>query len=267
MALSLISVITKAKLQRYHTGLKNLFVAKETGKGLSTNDLTNELKLKLDGIAEGATNVIVEDVLTSVSKTNALSAAQGKVLDEKIKAINTTMEDLGTGDMLKSTYDADDSGVVDDAEKLGGKLPAFYATAADLTGEVSRAKAAEKTNADAIAAIVADYLKAADKATLQGLINTLAGRVTTNEGDIATLNGTGEGSVDKKITDAFNDFSTKVTDDGVVNSYKELIDYAASHGAEFTTMVGNVTALQNDHYNSTNLVEITDEEIDAILAS
>ena len=26
------------------------------------------------------------------------------------------------------------------------------------------------------------------------------------------------------IDDAFNDFSTKVSDDGVVNSYKELID-------------------------------------------
>lgn len=32
----------------------NKFVSKETGKGLSTNDFTTELKNKLDGIAEGA---------------------------------------------------------------------------------------------------------------------------------------------------------------------------------------------------------------------
>ncbi|HWR22179.1 MAG TPA: BppU family phage baseplate upper protein [Feifaniaceae bacterium] len=39
----------------------------------------------------------------------------------------------GSGDMLKATYDADNDGVVDDAEKLGGQLPAHYATAAGLS--------------------------------------------------------------------------------------------------------------------------------------
>lgn len=34
--------------------IKSKFVEKETGKGLSTNDFTNELKTKLDGIAAGA---------------------------------------------------------------------------------------------------------------------------------------------------------------------------------------------------------------------
>lgn len=34
----------------------------------------------------------------------------------------------GIGDMLKSTYDQDGDGVVDDAEKLGGELPSHYAT-------------------------------------------------------------------------------------------------------------------------------------------
>ena len=72
-------------------------------------------------------------------------------------------------------------------------------------------------------------------------ISTNAGKIAENTAAIATLNGTGEGSVDQKITDAFNDFSTKVSDDGVVNSYKELIDYAAENGSEFTKLVGTVT--------------------------
>lgn len=72
----------------------------------------------------------------------------------------------------------------------------------------------------------------------------LKGRVSANETAISTLNGSGEGSVSKAIDDAFNDFATKVTDDGVVNSYKELIDYAAQHGSEFTALVGDVTDLQ-----------------------
>lgn len=69
--------------------------------------------------------------------------------------------------------------------------------------------------------------------------------IKANTDAIDVLNGTGAGSVDKKITDAFNDFATKVTDDGVVNSYKELIDWAATHGAEAAEMAGAITALQN----------------------
>ena len=39
----------------------------------------------------------------------------------------------GSGDMLKEVYDTNNSGVVDDAERLGGQLPSHYATAANLT--------------------------------------------------------------------------------------------------------------------------------------
>ena len=50
------------------------------------------------------------------------------------------------------------------------------------------------------------------------------------------------GAVDQKINDAFNDFATELSDDGTVNTYKELIDYAATHGPEFTELVGEVDA-------------------------
>lgn len=62
------------------------------------------------------------------------------------------------------------------------------------------------------------------------------------QSDIDILTGDGDGSISKMITDAFNDFSTKVTNDGVVNSYKELIDWAAAHGSEATEMAAGITA-------------------------
>lgn len=62
------------------------------------------------------------------------------------------------------------------------------------------------------------------------------------QADLDVLTGTGEGSISKMIDDAFNDFSTKVTDDGVINSYKELIDWAAEHGAEATELAGGIAA-------------------------
>lgn len=66
--------------------------------------------------------------------------------------------------------------------------------------------------------------------------------ISQNATDIATLKGEGEGSINKMIDAAFDDFSTKVSDDAVVNTYKELIDYAAENGAEMVTLAGKVTA-------------------------
>jgi len=42
----------------------------------------------------------------------------------------------GGGDMLKSVYDTDNTGIVDNAEALGGNTPDYYAAAADLTSHV-----------------------------------------------------------------------------------------------------------------------------------
>lgn len=104
-------------------------VEKVDGKGLSTNDYTTEEKNKLAGIADGATKVVVEDTLTSTSPANALSAAQGKALNDRITSMSESMGNLGYGDMMKSTYDADDDGVIDNAAnatKLDGQSAAFY---------------------------------------------------------------------------------------------------------------------------------------------
>lgn len=101
----------------------NKFVEKVDGKGLSTNDYTTAEKTKLSGIDEKANKTVVEDNLTSTSTTNALSSNMGRELNEKIKAINDNMADLGGGDMLRSVYDTDNDGKVDEAnnsEKLGG---------------------------------------------------------------------------------------------------------------------------------------------------
>lgn len=67
-------------------------------------------------------------------------------------------------------------------------------------------------------------------------------RLSSTESAITTLNGEGLGSVKKKIDDAFNDFATKISDDNVVNTYKELIDYCATHSAEAAEMAGDIVA-------------------------
>ena len=56
--------------------------------------------------------------------------------------INDGADGSGAGDMVRATYDADDDGIVDDAERLGGQLPAYYASAADLAAKADSASLA-----------------------------------------------------------------------------------------------------------------------------
>lgn len=69
------------------------------------------------------------------------------------------------------------------------------------------------------------------------------------QSDLDILTGDGEGSISKMIDVAINKFATDVTDDKVVNSYKELIDWVAQHGPEATKMASgiseNKTAIAN----------------------
>ena len=71
-------------------------VDKIEGKTLSTNDYTTEDKNKLSGIQAQANKTTVENVLTSDSTTNALSAAQGKRLNELIEALTARVVALET---------------------------------------------------------------------------------------------------------------------------------------------------------------------------
>ena len=109
-------------------------VDKETGKGLSANDYTTAEKNKLAAIEAQANKTTVNNTLTSDSTTDALSAAQGKELKRQVDEAVAAIEDAGGGDMMKSTYDQDMDGVVDNAKALNGHADTYFAKATDLEG-------------------------------------------------------------------------------------------------------------------------------------
>jgi hypothetical protein len=75
-------------------------------------------------------------------------------------------------------------------------------------------------------------------------VDGLDKRVTANENAIAKLNGTGEGSVTKAVNDAINAFVEDVSNDNIVNTFKELVDYVAEHAPEAADMAADIIALQ-----------------------
>lgn len=174
-------------VQLVKTALKGK-VDTEPGKGLSTSDYTPAEKAKLAAVAEGANRTTVEDVLTSDSRVNALSAAQGKVLDGKIKEMKDSLGALGYGDMLKLTYDADNDGVIDkaaNADKLGGQAPGYYAPASSVPTKVSQVTndAGYQTAANVEAAISAKGYQTA--AQVDARISAANARVYKPQGAVA----------------------------------------------------------------------------------
>ena len=129
---------------------------KEAGKGLSTNDYTNEEKntvQKNTNYRHTHENKSVLDLITSSVKSGydrvvtMLSsvkrvATEVEASDESIptgKAIVNFVQDMGGGDMSTSKYDPDKDGKVlkaeqaDDTSLFAGQPPAYYAKADMVT--------------------------------------------------------------------------------------------------------------------------------------
>lgn len=91
-----------------------------------------------------------------------------------------------------------------------------------------------------------DNLKAIVTPSEEGA-TALDERVDALETAVETLNGdsTTEGSIKKIVTDEIDAFAANISDDGKVNTLKELVDYVAKHGGEVATMAADIASLQS----------------------
>lgn len=64
--------------------------------------------------------------------------------------------------------------------------------------------------------------------------------------------------VQTTVDAAINDFATKVSNDDVVNTFKELVDYAAEHSEEAATMAGDISKLKAEQEELASREEIPD---------
>ena len=148
-------------------------------------------------------------------------------------------------DNAKAYADGKDNAIAA-AKKAGTDAQAAVDTLAGKVGTVPENKTVVEMISDAQAA--ATYNDTEVKAGIKA-----------NADAITKLNGTSavEGSVDKKVADAINEFATKVSDDQTVNTFKELIDYAADHKDEYSTLSGEVQA------NKTAIATLNGKDTDA----
>ena len=178
----------------------------------------------------------------------AIEALQGKdvelqnAIDNKVQKVTGAVDNVV---LFAADGAIKDGGVAISALETKANAEAVYATKEALAGEV-----------EAITGAATE---------LAGRVTTAEGKITTLEGAVETLNGTGEGSVKATVDAAINKFATDVTDDKVVNSFKELVDWAAEHGsdaAEMADAIGKnaeaIAALEGKAHEHANKEEVLD---------
>lgn len=195
---------------------------------------------KVYTLATGTANGTVKFNGTDVAVAGLGSAAYTNSDAYDVNGAAQTAEDNA-----KAYADGKDTAIAA-AKKAGTDAQDAVNTLSGKVGTVTEGKTVVEMISDAQAA--ATYNDTEVKAGIKA-----------NADAITKLNGTSavEGSVDKKVADAINEFATKVSDDQTVNTFKELIDYAAAHKDEYSTLSGEVQA------NKTAIATLNGKDTDA----
>ena len=209
---------------------------------------TNSIETINTSLAEGGSvsNAIADAKKAGTDAAKAVSDLEnGKVKanTEAIAAINNA--DTGILKQAKNYADGKDAAIA--AAKKAGDDAAAAVTALK-NNQV-------KNNTDAITAINNKIGTIPDGKTVAQAIEDaktaatyddkeVRGLIKNNKDAIDVLNGgdTVNGSVAKSVKDAINDFATKMSEDGTVNTFKELVDYVAAHGSEYTDAIADIAA-------------------------
>lgn len=211
-------------------------------KGIVSDAKLAELTEKVTANANS-----IKGINTSLADGGAISNAIAEAKQagtDATAAVNTLAGKVGTvaegKTVVKMIEEAQAAATYDDAvvkADIKKNVDAIAAINDAKTGILKQAQ----TYADGKDAAIAEAKKVGTDAA--AAVKTLEdGQVKKNADAISVLNGTSavDGSVDKKVADAINEFSTKISDDSTVNTFKELIDYAAAHQDEYSTLSGDV---------------------------
>lgn len=269
--------VSRDNLSKILGKIKATYVQKVDGKGLSTNDFTNELLEKLNGIAAGAQVNKIEKILVNNVEQTITDKGVNITVPTKVSDLGKVGEsDLEAGLVEKVNSAAE--GNHSHANKA--LLDTYTQTETDLADAVAKKHShANKTELDLIvsgdkakwdaaaadtATIKADYLKNADKYDDTELKNRvkaieddylkdadkyddteLAGRVSTVEGQVTAL--VGEDANKSARTIAAEELAKQLVPAGAKESLDTLAEIAAwiqSHPDDASAMNEAIVALQ-----------------------
>lgn len=139
---------------------------------------------------------------------------------------------------------------------IADKLVDVLITAGKSNGTISVNNMEVSVKGLAALAYKANVSESDLEAALKTKINNKAeaSDLTALQSSVETLTGAGDGSVKKIVDAAINDFATRISDNGEIDTFKELVDYVAKHGTEAATMTANIAANTEDITNVKKLI-------------
>ena len=227
-------------------------VDKETGKGLSTNDFSTALKDKLDGIESGAEANVIETVkingnaLTPTDKAVNIQMGLGDLT-------NVDLQNLADGMIL--IYDANTQKFVVAAQS-GGTYTAGDGIEIDQNNKISsKIVLFTGTEAQWNALSLADKIKFTHYATNDDQTGQIDPVPTQNSANLMTSGGiwTAIQGLIAKVTGATaNDFAALDASGNVIDSGKKASDFPSNSGNN--TLTGRQTIAANEAvFQSTNI--------------
>jgi len=206
-------------------------------------------KTELETYAKTGATAYVGQILTFVNETN--KSCEAYMISNEAGTLVKLASTTASGDLT-----SDVATLQGQVASLIEKVGAAKTDSTDAIGLYALIEAAQK-QADKG---VADAKTADDKAqsaqddldALEVVVGAddstgLRKRIKANEDAIGVLNGSEatEGSVAKAVKDAIDNFATKATDDGTINTFKELVDWVAKHPEVAEGLASDITKLEN----------------------
>ena len=201
-------------------------------------------KAELETYAKSGATAYVGQILTLIADNKCEAYMISNEAGTLVKLASTT----ASGD-LASDVSTLQSQVASLIEKVGSATHG-ETVATGLYALIEAAqKQADKGVADAKIADDKAVAAQTDVDALEAVVGAddtagLRKRIKTNEDAIGVLNGTGEGSVTKAVNDAINDFATKATENGTIDTFKELVDWVAGHPDIVNGLTGDINKLK-----------------------
>ena len=201
-------------------------------------------KAELETYAKSGATAYVGQILTLVADNKCEAYMISNEAGTLVKLASTT----ASGDLASdvSTLQGQVASLI---EKVGSATQGETAATGLYALIEAAQKQADKGVADAKTADDKAVAAQTDIDALEAVVGAddtagLRKRIKTNENAIDVLNGTGEGSVTKAVNDAINDFATKATENGTIDTFKELVDWVASHPNIVNGLTGDINKLK-----------------------
>ena len=203
----------------------------------------------MESYAKSGVTAYVGQIITLVDET--AKTCEAYMISNEAGTLVKLAQTTASGDLAHDVAELQTQ-VASLIEKVGvakegeNEATGLYALIATAQAQADKGVVDAK-NADDKAQNAQDDLDALEAVVGADDSTGLRKRIKANEDAIGVLNGTEatEGSVAKAVKDAIDDFATKATDDGTINTFKELVDWVASHPEVAEGLQADITKLEN----------------------